>query len=238
MADPAATAPTPTTATELREVVRAQREAVPFFAYRDADGALRLLRFSPERDELAVGRSPVADLSIAWDPSVSTLHAELEQRAGELAVIDDGLSRNGTYVNGERIHGRRRLRDGDMLRFGSTTVAVHCQSSVARRTTLVAIDRVISAADLSEQQRKVLVALCRPFRDDPAFESPPTNQQLADQLYLSVAAVKLHLRALFEKFDVPDLPQNKKRLALVRSALQSGIITDRELSLADRAQGK
>jgi hypothetical protein len=102
----------------------------------------------------------------------------------------------------------------------------------------VAIDRVVSAADLSEQQRRVLIALCRPFRDDPAFESPPTNQQLADQLYLSVAAVKLHLRALFEKFDIPALPQNKKRLALVRSALQSGIVTDRELSLADRAQGK
>ena len=31
-------------------------------------------------------------------------------------VVDDGLSRNGTYVNGERIHGRRRLVDGDTPR--------------------------------------------------------------------------------------------------------------------------
>jgi pSer/pThr/pTyr-binding forkhead associated (FHA) protein len=188
-------------------------------------------------DRLVVGRSPLSDVVLPADAQVSRTHAVLERIAGRWVVRDVG-SRNGTYVNGERIHGRRRLRDGDMLRFGSTIVAVHNQPSAARRTTLVAIDRIVSAADLSEQQRKVLIALCRPFRDDPAFESPPTNQQLADQLYLSVAAVKLHLRALFEKFDIPDLPQNKKRLALVRSALQSGIVTDRELGLADRAQGK
>ena len=84
----------------------------------------------------------------------------------------------------------------------------------------------------------MLLALCRPFRDDPAFESPPTNSQLADELYLSVAAARLHRRALFEKFDVPDLPQNEKRLALVRSAFAQRDHHDRELNLADRAQGK
>jgi hypothetical protein len=40
--------------------------------------------------------------------------------------------------------------------------------------------------------------------------------------------VKLHLRALFEKFDVGDLPQNQKRLALVQRALQSGLVSERE----------
>ena len=35
--------------------------------------------------------------------------------------MDDGLSRNGTFVNGERLSGRRRLTDGDTLRFGGTT---------------------------------------------------------------------------------------------------------------------
>ena len=231
MVQPAGNGPTPNTAAELQDLIRAEREGVPFFVHRDGDGIQRILRFPPGRGELTIGRSPVADLSIIWDPSVSSLHAELEQRAGELAVIDDGLSRNGTFVNGERVYGRRRLHDGDMLRFGNTVVLARNPTTPKPRTTMVAIEHVVVAADLSEQQRKVLIALCRPFRNDPAFESPPTNQQLAAQLYLSVPAIKLHLRALFEKFQIPDLPQNKKRLALVRTALQSGVITDRELAV-------
>ena len=39
------------------------------------------------------------------------------------AVSDDGLSTNGTYCNGERVRGRRRLRDGDQLRVGRSLVA-------------------------------------------------------------------------------------------------------------------
>jgi DNA-binding NarL/FixJ family response regulator len=75
----------------------------------------------------------------------------------------------------------------------------------------------------------VLVALCRPFRDGAAFATPATNQQIAGELHLSVDAVKSHLRALFEKFGVTDLPQNAKRVALVERALQSGLISERDL---------
>ena len=82
--------------------------------------------------------------------------------------------------------------------------------------------------DLSEQQRKVLIALCRPLNEGNQFAAPATNRQIADELYLSVAAVKLHLRALFEKFNVKDRAQNEKRLALAGRALDSGLITDRE----------
>ena len=87
----------------------------------------------------------------------------------------------------------------------------------------------LTAASVSAQQRKVLIALCRPFKDGRAFATPATNQQIADELFLTVDTVKLHLRALFEKFDVPGLPQNKKRLALVRLALDSGLVSERNL---------
>ena len=30
-------------------------------------------------------------------------------------ICDDGLSHNGTFVNGERVRGRRRLAAGDVL---------------------------------------------------------------------------------------------------------------------------
>jgi DNA-binding NarL/FixJ family response regulator len=41
--------------------------------------------------------------------------------------------------------------------------------------------------------------------------------------------VKTHLRALFEKFGVAELPQNQKRVALVERALQSGLVSERDL---------
>lgn len=219
--------PRPVTTAESRAVFHAEREGVPFLVYRDREGAQQLLRLQRERVTLAIGRNSAADLCLAWDDEVSGLHAQLEQVAGEYALVDDGLSRNGSYVNGERVHGRRRLRDGDMLRFGRTVVLFRNPDATARDVTKLAEKRLTSP-DLSAQQRKVLLALCRPFRDGSVFATTPTNQQIADELFLSVDAVKLHLRALFDKFEVADLPQNRKRLALVQRALQSGLISERE----------
>ncbi|MDP1850688.1 MAG: LuxR C-terminal-related transcriptional regulator, partial [Solirubrobacteraceae bacterium] len=141
----------------------------------------------------------------------------------------DGLSRNGSYVNGERVNGRRRLRDRDMLRFGRTVVLYRAPGEAAAPSTMLASD-VLVAAHLSETQRKVLIALCRPFKDGATHATPATNQQIAGELFLSIQAVKAHLRALFEKFGVEDLPQNSKRAALVQRALQSGLISGRELA--------
>ena len=75
----------------------------------------------------------------------------------------------------------------------------------------------------------MLVALCRPFKEGAAFASPSTNAEIAAELHLSVDAVKTHLRALFEKFELADAPQSNKRLALVQRALQTGLITERDL---------
>jgi FHA domain/Bacterial regulatory proteins, luxR family len=219
--------PRPVTTAESRALFHAERDGLPFLVFRDLDGEQQLLRLPPERATLAIGRNPAADVCLGWDDEVSGLHAQLEQAAGEYALVDDGLSRNGSFVNGERVHGRRRLRDGDMLRLGRTVVLFRNPGTAARDVTRFA-EKVLTSAELSAQQRKVLIALCRPFRDGSVFATPPTNQQIADELFLSVDAVKGHLRALFEKFDVGDLPQNQKRLALVQRALQSGLITERE----------
>jgi hypothetical protein len=82
---------------------------------------------------------------------------------------------------------------------------------------------------LSDAQRRVLVSLCRPFKEPTGYVTPATNQQIAAELYLSVDAVKTHLRALFAKFGVEDLPQNRKRVRLVELALTGGVVTPREL---------
>ena len=75
----------------------------------------------------------------------------------------------------------------------------------------------------------MLVALCRPFGDGSEFATPATNRQIADEVFLCVDAVKANLRALFERFEVGELPQNKKRVRLAELALRSGVISPREL---------
>lgn len=221
--------PDPVNARELQAVIRAEREGDPFFVFRDAEGGQQLIVFPRDRREVTIGRNPAADLSLSWDLEVSGLHAQMQYLAGELTLVDDGLSRNGSFVNSEPVRGRRRLRDRDRLRFGRTVVLVRCPFD-SRLRTVSAVEMPVLASSLSAQQRNVLVALCRPLIHGGEFATPATNQEIADELFLSVAAVKLHLRALCEKLGIGDLPKNTKRLALAGRAVQGGLVTDRDFA--------
>jgi hypothetical protein len=90
-------------------------------------------------------------------------------------------------------------------------------------------DDLPTLSSLTGSQRAVLIALCRPFKHGGTYAVPTPNQRIAAELFLSQDAVKTHLRALFAKFDVEDLPQNQKRLRLVERALQSGVVRDHDL---------
>ena len=73
--------------------------------------------------------------------------------------------------------------------------------------------------------RRVLIALCRPFAGGDPWARPATNKDIAAELFLSVAAVKTHLRALFGRFGIEDLGQNEKRLRLAELAFQAGLVS-------------
>ena len=216
--------PGPISGGELKAVLTAERAGAPFFVYRDAGGEQRIVGFPEGRSELTVGRNAAADMSLGWDDQVSALHTVIELLAGELTVLDDGLSRNGSYVNGERINGRRRLRDGDLLQVGRTVLLVRNPADALRSATAAA-SQPLQPPQLSARQRAVLAVLCRGLEGRDGLGTIATNQEIAEELHLSVAAVKLHLRALFDKFAVAELPQNKKRLALAQRALQSGVLS-------------
>jgi pSer/pThr/pTyr-binding forkhead associated (FHA) protein len=220
--------PRQTSAAELKAQIEAERGGRPFLVLRDGEGEQRIVVIEEGTPELWVGRGEAAGLRIDWDEEVSALHAQIEVVAGECTLLDDGLSRNGSFVGTERVHGRKHLRDGDTLRFGRTTVLFRRPGASAPEATAIATE-VPAAATISPAQRRVLLALCRPFKEGGAFATPPTNQAIAGELHLSVDAVKTHLRALFEKLELEDLPQNRKRVALVERALQSGIVSPRDL---------
>jgi FHA domain/Bacterial regulatory proteins, luxR family len=215
---------------ELKDVLAAERAGKPFLAYRDQQGLLGIFVVGRGGQTRTVGRRAEMDLSISWDSEVSGLHAQLQGLGGEWTIVDDGLSRNGTYVNRRRVSGRQRLRDGDRIRLGRTVLAycAACPTSPRETETVTARDER-PLQQLTDTQRRVLIALCRPYRDGASFATPATNQQIAAEVFLSVDAVKMHLRNLFAKFELGELPQNQKRARLAECVLHFGIISPREL---------
>jgi pSer/pThr/pTyr-binding forkhead associated (FHA) protein len=208
---------------DLKRRLAAERAGEVFLVYRDGNHRQQILPLSGER--LTVGRGPLSDLQITWDDEVSRTHAELQRVGGAWAVADDGLSTNGTFCNEERVRGRRRLRDGDQLRFGRTMVAIRTPGPGGAATTAMPGDS--PDVTLSDTQRRVLAALCRPLLENP-YATPATNQRIAQEVFLGVEAVKVHLRALYRKLAIADLPQNEKRARLVELALQRGLVHEQD----------
>ena len=219
-------APHASTPQELRARIEAERHGRPFLVYRDEAGAQAIVALDA-LERLTIGRRPGNEIALPWDDEVSRVHAALERAGADWVVVDDGLSRNGTWVNGDRVSGRRRLRDGDVISVGATALAfVDPERSRSDPTATAAGPHV--GARLSPAQRRVLVALCRPYRQGE-YATPATNQEIADELVISVDAVKSTMRALFAVFGVDALPQYRKRATLAEAALRGGVVARRDL---------
>lgn len=177
---------------------------------------------------VVIGRSPQATIPVLADASVSRLHAAIEWMDTHWTVVDDGMSRNGTFVNGERIHGRRALHPGDTVRVGEFTLTYRDPSRHPEKPTGVPGSLPLRSS-LTEAQLKVLASLCRPYKGGVTYSSPSSNQQIADDLYISTETVKTHLRALFAKFGLDETPDHNKRTRLAQRAMLSGVVSDHDL---------
>src|SRR3954471_17813136 len=99
-------APHSSSPSELKDRVHAERLGNPFLLYRDGGDNQRIVDLDEAPDELIVGRRPSNQIPLSWDLSVSRVHAQLTRVGDYWTVSDDGLSRNGSFVNGSRIAGR------------------------------------------------------------------------------------------------------------------------------------
>lgn len=211
---------------EQKAMIEAERRGKPFLAYRDGFGDLRLTELGG-RDRVVIGRIGCNDVVLDWDRQVSRSHAQLELVGAAWTLVDDGLSRNGSHVNGDRVLGRRRLSDGDVVRVGRTSI-VFCAPGPAADSTLDA--QSMPPVRLTDAERRVLVALCAPFLlESGAVPAPATNGEIAESLNLSRDGVKTHVRSLFTKLCVGALPQYQKRTELARRALERGLVTKADL---------
>ncbi len=135
-ASPSPIDPEPSSPEELERQRVADALGDPYLLYRDADGALQVLSLPGSWEQVHIGRSTAAEISLQWDPQVSTVHAKLDRLGDDWVLIDDGLSRNGSFVNDEKMVGRRRLYDGDKLCFGRTAVTFHAPLQVRQQTLM------------------------------------------------------------------------------------------------------
>ena len=171
---------------ELKRRLELERAGNPFLECPGIEGAPALVGL-PATGKITIGRHASADLTLAGDDKVSRIHAELERVGDGWIIADDGLSRNGTWLKGARIAGRRRLSDGDSIAVGQSVIVYRHPEETRDRTAAAADDTQLMP--ITDAQRRVLIALCRPFREGSEFAVPATNKEIAGEVFLSVEAV-------------------------------------------------
>ena len=176
-----------------------------------------------EADQLTVGHDASNDISIDDDPTVSQLHAVLQRYGSGWSLKDVGSS-NGTFVNGERILGERRLRAGDEIRVGRTVLTFRSDEAGERSATASGEP----PPQLTRRERDVLVALCRPVLSADVFTEPASIREIAGRLVVTEAAIKQHLVNLYDKFAVHD-EGSRRRVTLANEAIRRGAVSFADL---------
>jgi sigma-B regulation protein RsbU (phosphoserine phosphatase) len=174
------------------------------------------------KDRLLIGRLPECDLTVP-SQAISRAHAAIV-REGNSYFIEDLQSRNGTFVNGERVLGRRLLQDRDVVSLGKVVVfefratgevtsaqrepqilSVMDTRSVAAltlvspeaklRALLEIVNCIGGALDLDEALQRILVALFRIF--------PQADRGLI--LLCGDRPGQLHVKAVHGRRGEPDI---------------------------------
>jgi pSer/pThr/pTyr-binding forkhead associated (FHA) protein len=173
-----------------------------------------------EGTRYSVGRTGDNDLVLAADGEVSRRHALFEGVAGGWCLRDLS-SKNGTFVNDERLGGDRPLRSGDQIRIGRTWLVFHAGVTGDDTVLTQAPER---APELTRRERDVLVALFAGATRGELFNEPASTREMAEALSISEAAVKQHLLHLYDKFGIHGEGE-RRRTRLANEALRRGAIS-------------
>ena len=176
-------------------------------------------------ERVTVGKSSSNVVSLDHDSTVSRLHAVLENLGYAWSIRDVG-SRNGTYLNGEKISAERVLRSGDELRVGKSKLVfweVRDADEVTVGEATVSVAPSQPAPRLTPRELEVLVVLCRPLVSGDPFPEAVSVKQMAQELFVTEAAVKQHLQNLYDKFSIA--PEGERRVRLANEAIRRGAVT-------------
>jgi DNA-binding CsgD family transcriptional regulator len=148
-----------------------------------------------------IGRAPECAIQL-FDERVSRQHAKIWERGG-VAFIRDLKSRNGTFVNGERVE-RCTLLSGKTLRIGDISFEVITSQSSVRsnafaRGNATTVKHEIPVgvintnfAGLSDGQRQVLRLLVQ----------GASEKEVATTLSLSYHTIHAHVKQIYRQLEV------------------------------------
>jgi hypothetical protein len=180
-------------------------------------------RIQLQGDGITIGQISTNDVPLPFDRTVSRVHCILERVAARWCVRDLS-SRNGTFVNGERIWGQLPLRTGDEIRVGSVRFVARLDDAGAQGDETVGAE---TGPTLTRREREVLVALCSPMFSGDVFREPASTRQIASELVVTEAAVKQHLSRLYDKFGIYE--QEGRRARLANEAIRRGAVNTAEI---------
>ena len=212
-------------AVELQRQIELERDGAPFLVLRSEEGEQVLVALSG-RERVTIGRGEGIDVRLDGDraPRDSTRARFI---GGSWLVVARALD-HGT--SSRRARGLAAAdRDRELIRIGGTGILFRDPAATDGPGPTVAADDTATVRTLTATQRGVLVALCRPYASGDSFATPATNREIAESVHLSVDAVKGHLRVLFDRFGLGELPQNEKRARLAEQALRAGAVRASEL---------
>lgn len=84
---------------------------------------------------IEIGRDASSSFALQ-DDQMSRRHARVSAQ-GDLALVEDLGSTNGTYVNGQQIEGPRAVRPGDQIRVGLTVLELRTAQDVQSQPSAV-----------------------------------------------------------------------------------------------------
>ena len=109
--------------------------------------------------------------------------------------------------------------------FGETPVTFRAPADASDSTAAVALGG--AAPPLTEAQRKILVALCRPLKDT-AYATPGHEPRDRGRGPPQRRRREGTPARVFERFGLDELPQNQKRARLAATALVNGVVRQHE----------
>jgi pSer/pThr/pTyr-binding forkhead associated (FHA) protein len=175
-----------------------------------APGAISGVALRPEVAPLLMGRASGADI-VLDDPTVSHVHAQLSCEGREWVLADDGRSRSGCFVNGQRVREPCPLRDGDRVRLGNAELVFRSPRRGSRA-------RLAGCPPL---HRQLLLELARPLRERPRG-LPSTDTELAQRLGMTIAAARNAVRELCVWYGIAEADPWRARARLADAGLALG----------------
>ena len=215
----------------LSERISEARRGLPYLSYSDGNGRQKVFDLEGE-SRVRIGRNPANDVPLAWDVEVSRSHASLIDVDGSWVLLDDGRSHNGSFVNGQRVADRHRPQGWGhpALRRDADPLPVSARPSGIRAR--------LGPPPQDRRPRSTCRARCSSPKCSNGCWSPsallvddsaPTSgaaadEEIANQLALSVEAVRENLWALSHVYDAEELPEDERVARIVERARRSGVI--------------